>query len=244
MSITLTTPVAFTINGFSPKSALEVLGAGMQVGAPSGGTAGEVGTGSVNVQGNYFINGVPIKNALSIGDGMIAEDPYWEEEIYKGLPSAIGPLTVNGALAINGAQPIQELFQTANPQGAFQQFNNSAGQAYGYLGGAGTNFGTGFGAADFGISCGTLATASLRLCVNGGNTTVLEMNQAGVTDFFGPVGVQGATPAVTAGQTDIGTTTTATVITTAAGIALPALASTFWVVNVNGVKYGIPCFAL
>lgn len=64
----------------------------------------------------------------------------------------------------------------------------------------------------------------------------------------GPVinslGVQGATPAVTAGQTDIGISTTATVITTAGGIALPALASTFWKVNVNGVAYGIPCFAL
>jgi hypothetical protein len=42
----------------------------------------------------------------------------------------------------------------------------------------------------------------------------------------------------------LGITTTATVITTAGGIALPALASTFWVTNVNGVKYGIPCFAL
>jgi hypothetical protein len=60
----------------------------------------------------------------------------------------------------------------------------------------------------------------------------------------GSIGIQGVTPAVTAGQTDIGTTTTTTVITTAAGIGLPALASTFWVVNVNGVKYGIPCFAL
>jgi hypothetical protein len=34
------------------------------------------------------------------------------------------------------------------------------------------------------------------------------------------------------------------VITTAGGIALPALAKTFWVVNVNGVAYGVPLFAL
>ena len=39
---------------------------------------------------------------------------------------------------------------------------------------------------------------------------------------------KGAIPAVTAGQTDLGITTTATVITTAGGIALPALAATFW----------------
>ena len=62
--------------------------------------------------------------------------------------------------------------------------------------------------------------------------------------FTSSIGVQGATPAVTANQTDIGTTTTGTVITTAGGIALPALAKTFWVVNVNGVAYGVPCFAL
>ena len=62
--------------------------------------------------------------------------------------------------------------------------------------------------------------------------------------FTSSVGIKGTTPAVTAGQTDIGVTTTVTVITTAGGISLPTLASTFWVVNVNGVKYGIPCFAL
>ena len=60
----------------------------------------------------------------------------------------------------------------------------------------------------------------------------------------GYVGVYGATPTVTAGRTDIGITTTGTVITTAGGISLPALAKTFWVVNVNGVAYGVPCFAL
>jgi hypothetical protein len=67
---------------------------------------------------------------------------------------------------------------------------------------------------------------------------------SGVFTFLQSIAAKGATPAVTAGQTDIGTTTTATVITTAGGIALPALAKTFWVVNVNGVAYGVPCFAL
>ena len=56
--------------------------------------------------------------------------------------------------------------------------------------------------------------------------------------------LNGVTPTPVAGYTDIGNTTTGTVITTAGGIALPALAKTFWVVNVNGVALGIPCFAL
>ena len=75
-------------------------------------------------------------------------------------------------------------------------------------------------------------------------TDVGPLNVNGIFRATSSLGVQGATPAVTAGQTDIGISTTATVITTAGGIALPALASTFWVVNVNGVAYGIPCFAL
>jgi hypothetical protein len=57
--------------------------------------------------------------------------------------------------------------------------------------------------------------------------------------------IQGATPAsATANQTDMGNSTTGTVITTAGGISLPALAVTFWRVNVNGVAYGVPLFAL
>jgi len=197
---------------------------------------------------------------------IVAEDPYWEEEIYKGLPSAVGPLTINGPLTVNGlvsvmsAQPISELFSTTNSQGTYQQFNNSAGSAYGYLGGAGTNFGTGFGAADFAIACGTLATATLRLCVNGGNTTAVVIQQDGsvvvglsavggdlgnyCVNVQGSVSACGTLPAAQVGRTDIGITTTGTVITTAGGIALPALAKTFWVVNVNGVAYGVPCFAL
>lgn len=66
----------------------------------------------------------------------------------------------------------------------------------------------------------------------------------GPVSVNGPFTILSPTPLVAAGQTALGITTTATVITTAGGIALPALASTFWVVNVNGVQYGIPCFAL
>ena len=76
----------------------------------------------------------------------------------------------------------------------------------------------------------------------GGNQVLQVFSTA--TVCFGAFIVLTATPPAVAGQTAIGTTTTATVITTAGGIALPALASTFWVVNVNGVRYGVPCFAL
>lgn len=67
---------------------------------------------------------------------------------------------------------------------------------------------------------------------------------SGALTVNGALSVQGATPPVVAGQTALGITTTATVITTIGGISLPALASTFWVVNINGVQFGIPCFAL
>ncbi len=82
--------------------------------------------------------------------------------------------------------------------------------------------------------------------LNAANTAIfMQILGTGIVNLpSGSLGVKGVTPSVTAGQTDIGVTTTATVITTAGGIALPTLASTFWVVNVNGVKYGIPCFAL
>ncbi len=76
----------------------------------------------------------------------------------------------------------------------------------------------------------------------------LDLNSIGVfasaAVVTSSIAIKGATPAVTAGQTDLGNSTTATVITTAGGIALPALANTFWKINLNGVALGIPCFAL
>jgi hypothetical protein len=92
--------------------------------------------------------------------------------------------------------------------------------------------------ANAGELCFVNNVKAIKYSANNGSTPHLTIPPAG------SIGIQGATPAVTAGQTDIGTTTTVTVITTVGGIGLPALASTFWVVNVNGVKYGIPCFAL
>ena len=94
------------------------------------------------------------------------------------------------------------------------------------------------------IQAGSTSTDSPISISNIHGTSLLSMTGLGATVIAGPISSKGAIPAVTAGQTDLGITTTATVITTAGGIALPALASTFWQVNVNGVAYGIPCFAL
>jgi hypothetical protein len=80
--------------------------------------------------------------------------------------------------------------------------------------------------------------------MNIGGNPALQIASTKVCTFTTSIGIQGPTPAVTAGQTDLGTTTTSTIITTAGGIALPALAVAAWVVNVNGVKYGVPLFAL
>ena len=229
------------IKGAGGTSAATFLGAGIQVGAPSGGTAGEMGTGTINISKDYYINGVPIETYLAptfpVGAYMaVAEDQYWEEEIYKGIPSSIGPTTVIGALTV-----LPHIY-VANASAGLQVILASSSGVSGLL--VSNSVGafeidvTGAGNTEF----GSLGATALNLFTN--SITRLAIAAGGAVVAVGPLGAQAATPAVTAGQTDIGVTTTATVITTAGGIALPALASTFWVVNVNGVKYGIPCFAL
>lgn len=89
------------------------------------------------------------------------------------------------------------------------------------------------------------STTGSPIIVNGGaGTAVFSMTSSGAATFSSSVAIKGATPAVVAGTTALGITTTVTVITTAGGIALPALASTFGVINWNGVQYGVPLFAL
>jgi hypothetical protein len=133
---------------------------------------------------------------------------------------------------------------------AFQDGNGVARGFYGYGPGG---IMSGGAITDFGLSAGAGGTVRIPRAGAGvnafavgpnGNVTIAAPASGEALVVSGAIGVTGATPAVTAGQTDIGVTTTGTVITTAGGIALPALASTFWVANVNGVKYGIPCFAL
>jgi hypothetical protein len=177
--------------------------------------------------------------------------------------SAANPaVTVNGtfgaeALQVNGSYPTtgigvnsistgQNFLQVATTTTAHAvglQFGwgnlvNPQG-FYGITPGGGV-FITGDAAGDL---CFVNRSGRALLSLNNGTTAHFVLTtQSLITNGF--VGAKSATPAVTAGQTDIGTTTTATVITTAGGIALPALAVTFWVVNVSGVKYGVPCFAL
>jgi hypothetical protein len=122
----------------------------------------------------------------------------------------------------------------------------TAGSSYGLLIRAGST------AADFGLIIQDYIAAQTFLQIFGdghgflgpSSFDTLAWTAAGQFTFSARVSTKGGIPGVTAGQTDIGISTTATVITTAGGIALPALAKTFWVVNVNGVAYGVPLFAL
>lgn len=151
-------------------------------------------------------------------------------------------LLVNGgidALAVIGSDGT-EVFKVDSPtksQGLFFSFRNG-GTEYGFFGNGPETF-AGAALADF-----TIGADTGNLNLNVGAANALKIAPSKAATFTSSVSIAGATPPVTAGQTALGITTTATVITTAGGIALPALASTFWVVNVNGVKYGVPCFAL
>jgi len=94
------------IAGASGTSAFIATASGIQIGTPKGGSSGEMGSGTANVSGNYFINGVPIQNPIRPGDGAymsIAEDQYWEEEIYKGptAPVAQGGTFVGTLTGVN-----------------------------------------------------------------------------------------------------------------------------------------------
>jgi hypothetical protein len=130
----------------------------------------------------------------------------------------------------------------ANAYTIKEQGNTTNNQSFGM------NLQAGTSASD---TCASFANASggtTNFLIDGAGSVVVGNGLtglgAGTLLVQNAISLKGATPAVAAGRTDLGITTTATVITTAGGIALPALASTFWVVNVNGVKYGVPCFAL
>ncbi len=231
-------------------------------------TVKDEGPGTINVSNDYYINGLPLaantKQAVAgAAPFFIVDDSYTDDGIGPGgIPNTVGPLNVNGAMTINGgggfAFPaslnIGSVPATASiaVQGAtnantfFMQASTTPGQSFGVALRAGTT------ATDTAIFVKNASASATFLQIMGdghgtlGPTATNGMLWTAVGNFThtSSVGIQGATPAVTAGQTDLGITTTATVITTAGGIALPALASTFWVVNVNGVKYGVPCFAL
>lgn len=284
------------------------------------------------------------------GAGMmlIPEEAWPDEEIFRSVPSGVGPLAVNGLLTVNGQQltlsgnqtnvttlsfgtgtfPLGTLAQISfTPQASGQlQLKAEAVAIYTGIGAGGpTQFlgvssaGTISASGNMTIStttgvaltitntttngllmnagAGSSATYAVLVTANGvqafgifgdggvviGNASPKDLGpgtlnvqtraytggspiqenmmpedipfddqgflhpiptNAGPLSVAGPFSILGPTPPVSPGTTALGITTTITVITTVGGIALPALASTFWVANVNGVAYGIPCFAL
>ena len=173
-----------------------------------------------------------------------------------------------GLLVYSGTTSTDACFQCSNASGTTSFFNIN-GDGHGNLA---TNMTwTTQGSFTFGPATGSdvanaaqviVNNAANGLFINAGTTDAhysLEINNAGNTvglayitgagrmNLTGSLGIKGATPAVTAGQTDIGVTTTTTVISTvgASGVLMTGFVpSTIWVVNVNGVKYGVPLFAL
>lgn len=219
---------------------------GCTIGSPSGPNAGDMGTATLNVQGGYFLNGVPVNgagsaNPTSTFHGMIPDEPMQDDGF--AIPFSIPPTLIAKTLVMfapgptNGASwPLPSSFSGGTKiYGAdFNYAGNyfasqTTGKSYGVL-----------------IEGGTTTTDSALTIRNAysGATPLMEVDGLGDVVVAGSLSAMGAIPAVTAGQTDLGITTTATVITTVGGIALPALAATFWRVNINGVAYGIPCFAL
>jgi Collagen triple helix repeat (20 copies) len=190
--------------------------------------------------------------ANSLPISLIQDDVQAEELLPHSSPNSTGPLDVNGPLNVNGAVTLIPTSSTGLTVNAVNAPNDAAlvllgnatiGQSKGLRISAGTN------TVDFALNVTNLGDSVTYLTAFGDGSVVVGNivnpgTGAGSLTAAGAVAIQGATPAVVAATTALGTTTTATVITTASGIALPTLASTFWVVNVNGVKYGIPCFAL
>jgi hypothetical protein len=227
------------------------------------------GPGTLNVQKEIYVDNIPLSaNAKQAAAGaapfFIVDDSYFDDGVVLGgIPNAFGPMHVNGPVSLNGGSGLQAgsaldigpppgggsaILAQASPNqvAMFLQGSLTTGESFGVTIRAGTTSG------DTTLRVTNAAASNIYFIVNGNgsgslgptSTNGVAWTSAGNFTFTSSVGVQGATPAVTASQTDIGTTTTGTVITTAGGISLPALAATFWVVNVNGVKYGIPCFAL
>jgi hypothetical protein len=201
----------------------------------SGGPA-PMGVGTINVKTGYYINGNPLLPPGSvnpIGQHIIPEDPDRNDDGFcVPPPSVVGPLTLYGPLnatyAIIGNASIFSSSAAGKQNTALgiNQVGQTPWQIY-------------QPASNNSLRIGTTAT-DIMILSSGANGSLIVSSAI----KSGTISATAAIPAVTVAQTDIGITTTATVITTAGGISLPALASTFWVVNVNGVAYGIPCFAL
>jgi len=208
------------------------------------GPAGATGTGTTGATG-------PAGPALHI----LANDtePDNDQWCLPAVPNTVSPFNVNGPLTIYGG-----IIGTAVTGNTLSLYNTGSAitNAPLYLACGASDY-----LANFSDGINTRAymafDANHNLQFGGtnlaGQTYGFVFLAAGATTMYvlttgvgviGAISCNAATPAPVAGLTAIGVSTTATVITTAGGIALPALASTFWKVNVNGVAYGIPCFAL
>jgi hypothetical protein len=197
-------------------------------------TTVDEGAGTLNVQKAYYLNGALIAgggnaNSNGISHGLLPDEPLQDDgfaQPFTQVPALINAQT----LTVHAPNNTAAILAYGAPNNFGLQFFGvmTTGQSYGVQ-----------------IVAGTTTTDTPFAIFNALETAALmHVDGMGNTVHGGYVSAQGATPAVTAAQTDIGITTTGTVITTVGGIGLPALAATFWVVNVNGVKYGIPCFAL
>jgi Collagen triple helix repeat (20 copies) len=182
---------------------------------------------------------------------MVPQDDDQDDGMMIYMPSQIGPLTVNGPFLSRGG--FLFLLNTGISQAGI-----SAPLGVGAFVEVGGN-GNALQVNSLALGQSALSTMNTQILARGNQqlsigvgsfTTLMVLSSAGdVTvnaDLFatGAFKCFGAVGAAAASRTDIGVTTTVTVITTAGGIAIPALASTFWRVNVNGVAYGVPLFAL
>jgi len=181
--------------------------------------------------------------AMPVATSMIYEDYAQDEGIIPDNKSALGAVSIGGQVTVL-ANPLGGAGNRTIFINAINTGDARIGVSTTTIGNAQINFDTN-GVQNWVIS-NFRTDGSLRLSASQtpGTADAVVITPAGNTTITGYVGVRGAIPAVTAGQTDIGTTTTTTVITTAGGVAIPALAATMWRINVNGVTYGVPCFAL
>jgi collagen type VII alpha len=212
-------------------------------------TLSDLSTGTVNVSRGYYINGVPIGAGIH-SHLLLDGDNYNDDQGFlRPNPTTLGPMVFNGQVTANAPNFATAIIANGSA-GAYTEFvsaNSLAGNSFGLLVRGGTT------STDTAILVQSQSGGATFLNILGdghgtlgaSGTVGAQWAAGGAFTFSSSVSILGATPATaTASQTDLGNTTTGTVITTAGGIALPALASTFWRINVNGVAYGIPLFAL
>jgi hypothetical protein len=195
---------------------------------------------------------------------MVPQDDNQDDGMMHYVPDVVGPLTVNGIFVAQGsaATPFTVGGAAANYSGGmnavFQNGSTVNGDTVRYSLIAGSqNFSIFKANQNQATAIITGGPIGPQTCLRNldntplvfgiNNTLVGSMTTAKGITMEGIVSAKGVTPAPVSGRTDIGvTTTTSGVISTATGVNMSALttAAVMWVVNVSGVQYGVPCFAL